>query len=431
MSQYLSESLRTEVKGEYDVIVVGGGPAGIGAALAAARQGMSTLIIERFNCMGGMWTSGLVNPLFDYENKGGIVQEIVDGINAAGMQSSSGHMYTFDMEYMKVLLDRMLLDAGASMLFHTYFCAPVMEGERIAGVVVENKGGRAAYRAKVVIDCTGDGDVAARAGAPWKMGREEDGKFQPMTLMFKLGNADYVQQYPYPYGNHCELFALMEKAVKDAGLEDYDYNFTKPCLLRLPGQHTGVMQMTHVRGLSAINPEELTQAEIQGRELVQDAMDFFHKYLPQLQNAQLDQTAAMIGVRETRRIMGQYEITFDDLKSGSTFDDGFCTCKFGVDIHEPDGKGQAHDRVAFHTKPYQLPYRSLVPQGVGQLLIAGRCISADYIAHSAHRVTGDCVAMGQAAGTAAALAIGKGIAPAALDGRLVVERMVADGARTA
>lgn len=431
MSRYITEALNTRVRGRYDVIVVGGGPAGIGAAISAARHGAATLLVERFGCMGGMWTSGLVNPLFDYENKGGIVQEIVDRVNAAGMNSRSGHMYTFDMEYMKVLLDRMLLEAGARVLLHTYFCAPLMEGERVTGVVVENKGGRAAYLSDVVIDCTGDGDVAARAGAPWKMGREEDGKCQPMTLMFKLGNTDYVQRYPYPHGNHCELFDLMEKGLRDAGVESFDFNFTKPCLLRLPGQHTGVMQMTHVRGLSAIDPEELTRAEMEGRELVQEAMDFFRKYLPQLEHAQLDQTAAMIGVRETRRIEGLYEITYADLEAGRVFEDGLCTCAFGVDVHEPDGKGQAHDHKTFHTKPYQIPYRSLVPRGVEGLLVAGRCISADFIAHSAHRVTGDCVAMGQAAGIAAAMSAKEKALPSQLDGKEIVRRMVADGARTA
>jgi len=425
---YIIENRKTPVSGEYDVIVVGGGPAGFGAAVASARGGAKTLLIERFGCLGGMWTSGLVNPLFDYENKGGIVQELVDEINAMGMNSSSGRMYTFDFETMKLLLDRMVLKAGADILLHTFFADAIMEDDKICGVIVENKGGRSAYKAKIVIDCTGDGDVAARAGAPWKMGRDSDGKWQPMTLMFKIGNLDYVQNYDYPYGNRNELFDMMLRAVNREGLKDYEFNFTRPCLLRLPGAHVGVMQMVHVRGRSGIDPVDLTMAEIEGRELVHEAMSFFKKYLPQFQHAQLEQTASVIGVRETRRIMGLYEITLDDMFAGRRFEDGFCTCCFGVDIHQPDGRGQEDGR-AYMIKPYQIPYRSLVPQKVKNLLVAGRCISGSFEAHASYRVTGDCVAMGQAAGTAAVLCLERSISPDALDGKLVVKKMVADGAR--
>lgn len=425
---FISENRKTPVLGEYDVIVVGGGPAGFGAAVASARGGAKTLLIEKFGCLGGMWTSGLVNPLFDYENKGGIVQELVDEINAMGMNSSSGRMYTFDFETMKLLLDRMVLKAGADILLHTFFADAIVEDNKVCGVIVENKGGRAAYKANIVIDCTGDGDVAARAGAPWKMGRDSDGKWQPMTLMFKIGNLDYVQNYDYPYGNRNELFDLMLRAVKREGLNDYQFNFTRPCLLRLPGQHVGVMQMVHVRGRSGIDPVDLTKAEIEGRELVHEAMSFFKKYLPEFQHAQLEQTASMIGIRETRRIMGLYEITIDDMLAGRRFEDGFCICAFGVDIHQPDGHGQ-EDGKSYPIKPYHIPYRSLVPQKVKNLLVAGRCISGSFEAHASYRVTGDCVAMGQAAGTAAALCLERSTSPEALDGKLVVKKMVADGAR--
>ncbi len=428
--EYIQDNQQVPVLKSYDVIVTGGGPAGFGAALAAARGGAGTRLIERFGCLGGMWTSGLVNPLFDYRNKGGIVQELVDRIDALGMNSSSGGMYTFDFETMKLLLDRMTIAAGVDLLFHTLCVAPLMEGDRIAGVIVENKGGRAAYRAKMVIDCTGDGDIAARAGAPFKLGRERDGLCQPMTLMFKIGNLDYVQSYDYPYGNHNELYDLMLRAVDRAGLKDYQFNFVRPCLLRLPGQHAGVMQMTHVRGRCALDPNDLTQAEIEGRERVNDAMTFFRQYLPQFQHAQLEQTGATIGIRETRRISGQYELTLEDLLAGRRFEDGICVCTFGIDIHQPDGNSQEETHKQYRMQPYHIPYRCLVPRKIKNLLVAGRCISGSYEAHASYRVTGDCVAMGQAAGTAAALALGMGIAPDLLDGRRVVSRMTADGALT-
>ncbi|MEG0766379.1 MAG: FAD-dependent oxidoreductase [Clostridia bacterium] len=422
------ETLETQVKGEYDVVVVGGGPAGVGAALAAARGGMRTLLIERFSCLGGMWTSGLVNPLFDFANKGGIVQEIVEGINALGMQSSSGKMYTFDMETMKVLLDRKMKEAGVTVLFHTYFARPLVKNGAMEGIVVENKGGRAAYLAKRVIDCTGDGDVAARAGAPFDMGREGDHACQPMTLMCKISQMDFVQQEDYPYGNRNELFDLMQRAAARAGKPDYDFNFEKPWLLRLPGLHTGVLQMTHMRNYNPLSPEDLSRAEMEGRERVQDAMAFFHQYMPQFANAQLDQTAAMIGVRESRRIRGEYTLTLEDVRTGRTFEDGFATCCFGVDIHQPDGKGQEKNDGCYRSRPYQLPYRALVPLAVEQLLVAGRCISGSFEAHASYRVTGDCVAMGQTAGIAAALSIRQGCTPRMLSGQTVVQSMIAAGA---
>ncbi len=422
-----SEHRRTPVLGEYDVIVAGGGPAGFAAAVASGRAGMRTLLIERFGCLGGMWTSGLVNPLFDFLNKGGIIQELYDRITAMGQSTMSGTMYyTFDFETMKLLLDRMTVAAGVDILFHSLF-VDVMQGEDgIQGVIVENKGGRSAYRARVVIDCTGDGDVAARAGAPWRMGRAGDGLFQPMTLMFKIGNLDFVQSYPYPYGNKNELFELMKRALEHAGITDYEFNFERPCLLRLPGEHRGVIQMTHIRGKSGIDAQELSDAEIEGRELVHNAMTFFKKHLQQFEHAQLDQTAASIGIRETRRIMGMYELTLDDMKEGRQFDDGFCTCTRNMDIHQPDGKTQ-EDTTVHKTKHYQIPYRTLVPQKIKRLLVAGRCISGSFEAHASYRVTGDCAAMGQAAGTAAAISIRRGVAPDALDGRLVVEQMLRDG----
>lgn len=423
---YVTETFETKIAGEYDVIVVGGGPAGTGAALAAARHGKKVLVIERFSCMGGMWTSGLVNPLFDYEGKGGIVEELVRDIDAAGMSSRSGYRYyTFDMEFMKLLLDRKMRQAGADVLFHTYFARPILEHGAVAGVVVENKGGRMVFLGKRVIDATGDGDVAARAGAPWHYGREGDQAVQPMTLMFKISNMEFVQQYPYPGGN--DLYQLMKRAVEHENL-DYEFNFVNPCLLRLPGRQTGVLQMTHMRGLSAIDPWELSRAEMEGRERVDDAMRFFKAHLQQFANVQLDQTAAMIGVRESRRIRGEYELTLEDMRAGRCFEDGFATCRFGVDIHQPDGKSQEPHREEYKIKPYQIPYRCLVPLHVENLLVAGRCISGSYEAHASYRVTGDCVAMGQAAGTAAALSLDAKITPRALDGREVVRTMAADGA---
>ncbi|HBN83997.1 MAG TPA: hypothetical protein DDZ89_09155 [Clostridiales bacterium] len=281
---------------------------------------------------------------------------------------------------------------------------------------------------KIIIDCTGDGDVAARAGASYKIGRDHDGAVQPMTLMFKMSNMDYVQNYNnFPALNGNELYFLMKQAVEREGLPDYQFNFTRPCMLRLPGSHTGVCQMTHVRGRNPLDAWDLSKAEIEGRELVYDAVTYFKKYLPQFKDAQLDQTGAHIGIRESRRITGEYEITLKDMLEGARFSDGICICKFGVDIHQPDGNGQ-EEIIRYPIKPYHISYRSLVPKYIDHLLVAGRCISGCFEAHASYRVTGDCVAMGQAAGTAAALCLDTNRSPRELDGKLVVEQMRKDGA---
>ena len=417
----IQETLEPPVIDEYDVIVVGGGPAGVGAALGAARQGAKTLLIEQYAFLGGMWTAGMVIPIWDWENKGGIMQEIVDGLMEEKHTAYSGPLLGFDIEAMKLLLDQMMLNSNVTLLFHTWFSAPIMQNNTICGVIVENKSGRQAYGAKCVIDCTGDGDVAARAGVPFKVGREKDGATQPMSLMFKMGEMDYVQAMDYSAGplKTTDLFFHMEHAAQAAGLNNYAFNFDRPYILSLPTPHQGIAEMTHVRNKSGINAQELSEAEVEGRALVHEAMDYFTKYMPQFRHAILEQTAPCIGVRETRRIMGEYELTLDDILEGRMHEDGICTCAFSIDIHQPDGLSQ--EGYEYHTKPYHIPYRSLVPLKVENLLVAGRCISGSYEAHASYRVTGDCVAMGQAAGIAAAIAVKNTIPPRNIDTRDLIQ----------
>lgn len=196
------------VTNEVDVLVVGGGPAGIGAALASAREGLNTMLIEQYNFLGGMWTAGLVNPLFDFKNKGGIVREIVNRLIEMSGWKEHQWLDSFDPEKMKSLADTMMEEANVSLLYHTFAVDSLIENDIIKGVIIENKSGRSAILAKIVIDCTGDGDIAARSGAPYEKGRPEDGLMQPMTMMFRLANVDFVQE------NSDQLCKMLELAIE-------------------------------------------------------------------------------------------------------------------------------------------------------------------------------------------------------------------------
>lgn len=430
MTQYLREELDTPIVSNHDVIIVGGGPAGVGAAISAARNGCRTLLIESYGFLGGMWTIGMVNPIFDYENKGGICLEIYNRIETARKGIRNGpDIWNFDIEFMKRLLEQMSHEAGVELLYHTTFSMPVIEDNRITGVVVENKGGRSAHRASIIIDCTGDGDVAARSGVPFNIGREMDGKAQPMTLMFRMSNVGYTQDYyRYRHYESNELILKIDDALARAGINNHIFNYRRPCILKVPGSHTVLCQATHIRGLSSINPIDLTSAEIEGRGLVEELFQLLKTHVPGFEIAQLDTTGPHIGIRESRHILGEYFLTLEDIRRRRRFDDGICTATFWVDIHQPDGDDQETQKnETLHTN-YQIPYRCLVPQRIDGLLTAGRCISGSHEAHASFRVTGNCVAMGQAAGTAAALCVHQGITPRELDGRSVVARMIKDGA---
>lgn len=426
---YIREENQTPVKGSFDVIVCGGGPTGIAAAIAAARRHKRVLIVEAYGFFGGMWTMGMVSPFFDQENKGGICREIVSAIDARKKSVQNGPgMWVFDVEEMKLLLDEMIEKEQISILFHTQVVAPVLSGDTIQGVIVENKGGRSAYLAQIVIDCTGDGDVAARAGAPFQIGNER-GAVQPMTLMFRISNHDYIQDYyNYPHYADNELIHRIDDELARRGIRDYDFNYRRPCVLKVPGAHTSICQSVHIRNRLSTDPEDLTQAELEGRREVQRLVRLL-RLLPQFEHVQLDVTGPHIGIRESRRIIGEYILSEDDIRQSRKFEDGICNTSYWVDIHQTDGVDQLHQEGSVLAPDYQIPYRSLVPLKVEGLLVAGRCISGTEYAMASYRVTGDCVAMGQAAGVAAALCVERGCTPRKLPPAPLVVALRADGVR--
>lgn len=397
METQITESFQTAVAGEFDVIVCGAGPAGVGAAIGAAHRGCKVLLVEKYGFAGGMWTAGLINPVFDYQNKSGIMEEIVDNLKKEGQWG--GFLDScFDYESMKLFLDRLLCEAGVTVLYHTLAVRAICDGKVMRGIITESKDGRRAYLAKTVIDCTGDGDIAAQAGAEFVVGREPDRKTQPMTLMFVLGNIRYMQNDAH------ELYRWMKQAVEESG-SDYSIPFRIPVIIQLPNCDRAVVQLTHVRGVSGLSAADLTKAEMEARKQVADTVRFFKKHIPQLRDVELIYTASQIGVRETRRILGEYVLTKEDLLEGRTFDDSVATVSTCIDIHSPDDIEQHIIPI----KPTQIPYRCLIVKGFEGLLTAGRCISGTYDALAAYRVTGDCVALGEAAGRAAAEAVQKNI----------------------
>lgn len=391
--EFINETFKTKIEGDYDLIIVGGGPAGIGAAVSAGRNGLKTLIIEQYGFFGGAWTAALVNPFFDTENKGGIVKELVDDLKKTDDFGAFWNI-SFNFETMKKLLDEKIKEAGVDILFHTTFSSPIKEGNRIKGVVVQNKAGRAAYTAKYVLDCTGDGDVAYMAGADFVYGNENNGKAQSMTTMFLLSGVKLRQNKPN------ELYDLMKKAV-DTYDTGYNIEFDKPFAIWLPMKDIAVVQLVHVQNHNGTDPVSLSNAEISGRKKVYETFEFFKKYIPEFKNAELIMTAPQIGVRETRHIVGDFTLTKEHILNGTNFEDnlGF-EVAFNVDIHDDSEK-----QNCFSVKKYQIPLRALIVKGFDGLLTAGRCISGDFVSHASYRVTGNCVAMGEGAAVAIAKAI--------------------------
>ena len=407
----IEQPRRTPVVRDVDVLVVGGGPAGVGAALAAGRAGAKTLLVERHAVLGGMWTAGMVNPFFDFRKKGWLVAELIARLEAEGAWYSHPSRSTFDYETMVRTLEAMMTEAGVEFWYHVLMTDTIVEDACVRGVVVESKAGREAILARVVIDCTGDGDVAARAGVPYELGRPLDGLMQPMTLMFEVdGIGDYVQGG----GTYDDML----KAIEDNNL-DVELPFGRvrnaPAIILLPQPGTAIVQATHVYRLNALDPRQLTKgitaARVQARDLTR-----VMRCLPHLENVRLVHTASTIGVRETRRVCGHYRMTLEDVQQGRRFEDAVTCCTFSVDVHEPAPGAGVPCGDGVKMKPYEVPYRCLLPKGVDGLIVAGRCISGSHEAHASYRVTGNCMAFGQAAGLAAAWAAGDGVPPAQLPG---------------
>ncbi len=405
MNKVITENQRTTpVAEEVDVLVCGGGPAGIGAALAAARGGAKTCLLESQGCLGGVWTAGLLAWLIDYGNKDGIMREIVDQLDALGARAcpegkpSNG----FDVEIMKALLEDLCMDAGVILRLNHYLVDAVVADGKITHAICESKSGREAISAKAFIDCTGDGDLAARAGCGFELGKADTGETQPMSMLALVAGIDPDAVRAFHYGLPGDARGNLKAEMERAGLSP---SYAMPTLSYVRDDLFFLMA-NHEYGASAIDGKSLSDATVRGRREVHQLVNALRNLGDPWSRLHIVATGAHIGVREGRRIHGRYQVTAEDLVQGARHPDAVCRATFEVDVHATDKKhGSGVEPTTIRTQPYDIPLRALIAKDLDGLMMAGRCISGDFLAHSSYRVTGNAVAMGEGAGRAAAEAI--------------------------
>ena len=399
------------IAGEADVIVCGGGPAGVAAAVAAARKGARTLLLEVHGCLGGVWTAGALSLILDHANKAGIMREIIKMLGDRQGQAITRKGFAtsvYDVEVMKFLLDDLCAEAGVQVHLHTRICAALRGADgRLSAAITESKSGREAFTGKVFIDCTGDGDLATLAGCGYDMGHPETGRLQPMSLMAILTGISPDDMAPYflEQGDGGGAWAPPKDRLR-AEMErgGHSPSYSKPTLFRVRDDLFALMA-NHEYGVKGTDARDLTRATLHARRELHNLIDGLRSLGGIWKNIRIVATGQQIGVREGRRIRGLYTVTQDDLRDGREHKDAVCRVTFPIDVHSTDAKKEKGIEAAgFRAKPYDIPLRALIAKDVQGLMMAGRCISGDFIAHSSYRVTGNAVAMGEAAGKTAAIA---------------------------
>ena len=415
---------------EADVVVVGGGTTGPIAAIAAARRGKKVVLIERFGSLGGILTLGL-NTKPSGALVGGIPLEIWNlarSIGGAGddymATTKSGGVRIAsptDPEIMKMLLTRLCVEAGVQILFETFVSAPYVENEAVTGVVIESKSGRQFIGSKVLIDCSADADMAAKANAPFVMGSGgADAKMQPVSMYFISKNVDLKRLADW--ARTCDDIPARAIPADEEGLAYGLWLTGFNGMLRQFQQDTGVrlqrenitlktadgqmyVNATRVLGVNVFSPKEFTGAILECYRQIEGVSRFLKERVPGFEASRLGQVSQILGVRETRHILGEYTLTGADSRGLTRFDDSIAADVSALDIHDPKGGDVDFQGLP----PYEIPYRCLLPRGIEQILVAGRCISADHEAHARSRNMPACMATGQAAGVAAAIAVEEGV----------------------
>ncbi|MCD6321657.1 MAG: FAD-dependent oxidoreductase [Clostridiales bacterium] len=442
---------------KYDVIVAGGGLAGCCAAVSAAKKGMKVLLIERYGFLGGMATAGLVNPFMPYTaygkdgesvqvNNAGLFGYILDELearNALYAQDKSDirerrpnswggpHIkheakHTFNEEVLKKILDEMMESADVDVLFHSFIFSIEKKSSSVKSISSVGKSGILKHTADFFIDATGDADICALAENEFSLGREKDGKCQPMTLCFRICNADphMAERIIYDPDMRNSLNAKYQQLQKEGKIRNQREN-----ILVFPHIGNGIIHFnsTRIINKNPLNPFELSKAEREARKQVAELVAFFKEHAPGFESCTLLQTAPQIGIRESRRIKGNYTLTENNLIGCTKFQDSIARGCYPVDIHNPSGKGT---RIK-HIPPgdyYTIPFRCMIPDNIDNILVAGRPLSSTHEAHSAIRVMPICSNIGEAAGLAAALCVKEDLAPTEINIRKLQNELTEAGA---
>ena len=431
---------------EVDVLVLGSGPAGVSAAIMAGREGMDTLLVESCGNVGGIATEGLMSH-WTGNTQGGLYEEILERSGEGGREAEKGERNAFNggrrqiinPERLKTVFLDMLVEAGVDLRLYTMASEPIMEGNTIKGVILQSKNGREAVLAKIVVDATGDGDIAARAGVPYFTGRESDGKMQPATIMFKVAGVDTERAvFPGGFEDHVMIPAKNIPLLKESGGQDqYDIQKLGESVLPKPAGHVllyrttlpGVVtcNMTNCIGTNGTKAEDLTNATYVCRKQMDLICQFLRDYVPGYENCYVISSASLIGIRETRHFKGEETITEQDIASARVFDDWVVTkAKFNFDVHNLTGNGldsTGLQKGFKQEKGYTIPYGCFVPKKVDNLYLAGRNISGTHMAHSNYRVMPICANMGEAVGIAASLCVKQNCTPRQLEAYDVQKRL--------
>ena len=429
MQNTINYTKQLQVRGYYDVVVAGSGPAGICAAVAAAREGAKVALVERYGVVGGNLTTGYVGPILGMVGKGTMRDELVEllGVPENDMIGVTGRAHDFEMA--KIRLMQFVNHPNIDVYLQTTVTDVVKEGDTLKGIIATSGEGQFALLGKVTIDATGDGLVSYLAGATTEKGRE-DGLMQPVTLEFTIdgvdeskgviciGDVDDVRLGDERFLDYCKRLSL-EGEIPE-----------RIAAVRLhPTTHSGQRQVntTQVNGIDMTRVDHIFKADLELREQILTLLDFFHKHIPGYENCRIISSGTTTGVRETRRVIGDYIITAEEMAAGCRFDDVIVhRAEFIVDIHNPEGSGQAEEHIQY-CDPYDLPYRCFTPKGIENLYTAGRCISGTHRAHASYRVMSICMAMGEAVGVAAAMCAESGCTPRNLNVKELQNRLTNKG----
>lgn len=450
--------MNTRDQVEYDIAVIGGGPGGIPAAIAAARQGAKVLLVERNGFLGGAAASGLgLLGFLDRQGRkvlSGIPEEFVERLAEVG--GTLGHnrcpvhnsITPIQPDIFRIIAIEKCRDAGVDLLMHCELLDVKVDNRKITKVVVFGKGHQIEINAKVVIDATGDGDVAYMAGASYTKGQDGTGLMQPASLMFTVGNVNlesfynYIENNPseielpdtYDSGYTADFFRNTKghcfiglKGLLTKAKENGEYTIPRDRFIYIisPNKNQVAVNSTRILNIDATDPWELTRGETEGHLQILQLMKLLKKYVPGFDESYVSSIAPGLGIRETRRIKGMKTLTVDDMLSNKIPEDAICLGAYNIDIHHG---AEETIKLTSLEKPYGIPYGCLVSKDIEGLLMSGRCISVDTQVYGSMRIMGTCMAIGEAAGVAAALSVSKGCMPSELAYQAVTDTLKNSGA---